>query len=144
YNDPEKTRKAFVQNPLNDKYPEIIYRTGDLVYINENDEIMFVGRKDFQIKHLGYRLELSEIEHVIVNSFDKILNACVLYDTKNKAITLFYESESEFDNGMLRKEFGLNLPKYMLPTKFMWFSELPRNPNGKIDRNKLETDFLNF
>ena len=65
WNDPAKTAKAFVQNPLNNRYPELIYRTGDLVYRNERGEIMFVGRTDYQIKHLGYRIELPEIEHQV-------------------------------------------------------------------------------
>jgi len=91
WNDPAKTAKAFVQNPLNNCYPELIYRTGDLVYRNERDEIMFVGRTDYQIKHLGYRIELPEIEHQIL-SLDGIANACVLYNQPAKQITLFYET----------------------------------------------------
>ena len=58
WNNPERTAKAFVQNPVNPHYPEIIYRTGDLVYRNARSEIMFIGRKDFQVKHLGYRIEV--------------------------------------------------------------------------------------
>jgi hypothetical protein len=67
YNNPEKTALAFTQNPLNKSYPELIYRTGDVVNINEFGEIMFKGRKDNLIKHLGYRIDLGEIEHVIIN-----------------------------------------------------------------------------
>jgi len=58
YNNPEKTNAAFTQNPLNNAYPEKIYRTGDIVYYNEYGELMYKGRKDFQIKHQGYRIEL--------------------------------------------------------------------------------------
>ena len=65
YNNPEKTRSAFVQNPLNKAVPEIIYRTGDLVRYNEYREIIYISRKDFQIKHLGHRIELGEIETAI-------------------------------------------------------------------------------
>ena len=63
--DYEKTDKAFVQNPLNSKYYEKIYRTGDLVKYNENGEIIYICRKDFQIKHNGYRIELGEIESAV-------------------------------------------------------------------------------
>jgi D-alanine--poly(phosphoribitol) ligase subunit 1 len=77
WNDPEKTAKAFVQNPLNKSYPEPIYRTGDLVYRNRRGEIMFVGRLDFQIKHMGYRIELPEIEYQVL-AIEQIANACVL------------------------------------------------------------------
>lgn len=139
YNDPEKTAKAFAQNPLNNNYPELIYRTGDVVYKNEAGEIIFVGRKDFQIKHLGYRIDLSEIEHIIVNTWGKIPNACVLYDTNKKEICLFYEGDSELSIAEFRKDLIKFLPKYMVPTQFRLFQELPRNPNGKIDRNLLAT-----
>lgn len=137
YNDPEKTAKAFVQNPLNTNYPEIIYRTGDVVYKNEEGEIIFVGRKDFQVKHLGYRIDLSEIEHVIVNTWGKVPNACVLYNNNKKEVCLFYEGNEEISPAEFRKELIQYLPKYMVPTHFRLFKEMPRNPNGKIDRNLL-------
>ncbi len=137
WNDPEKTAKAFVQNPLNRHYPELIYRTGDLVYRNERGEIMFVGRSDFQIKHLGYRIELSEIEYQIL-SLAGIANACVLYNQEKKEITVFYETDSEdCTPAKIRRELSGVLPKYMLPSAFHRMSELPHNPNGKIDRNGL-------
>ena len=137
WNDPEKTANAFVQNPRNKHYPELIYRTGDVVFKNDAGEIIFVGRKDFQIKHLGYRIDLSEIEHVIVNCFDTIDNACVLYNSDKKEICLFYESSDEITAADFRKKLMEFLPKYMLPTNMTQYKELPRNPNGKIDRNFL-------
>ncbi len=143
FNDPEKTAKAFVQNPLNKNYPETIYRTGDVVYKNENGEIIFVGRKDYQIKHLGYRIDLSELEHVIVNTWGRIPNACVLYHQEKREICLFYEGDSEMPVAEFRKELVHYLPKYMIPTHYRLFKELPRNPNGKIDRNYLKETFLN-
>ncbi|MGH7991371.1 MAG: amino acid adenylation domain-containing protein, partial [Limisphaerales bacterium] len=66
WNNPERTAKGFVQNPVNPHYPELIYRTGDIGYWNSRGEIMFLGRKDFQIKHLGYRIELGDIEHAVL------------------------------------------------------------------------------
>ncbi len=137
WNDPEKTAKAFVQNPLNKKYPEIIYRTGDVVYKDEAGLIHFVGRKDFQIKHSGYRIDLGEIEHIIVNCLAGINNACVMYHTDKKEIYLYFESPVEITGAEIRKKLSEFLPKYMLPTQLRYYSELPRNPNGKIDRNFL-------
>ena len=139
WNDPEKTANAFVQNPLNKHYSELIYKTGDVVFKNELGEIIFVGRKDFQIKHLGYRIDLSEIEHVIVNCFEVIDNACVLYNFDKKEIHLFYEASSSIATVEFRKELLKYLPKYMIPTQMHNYEELPRNPNGKIDRNLLNT-----
>ncbi|MEN6431744.1 MAG: amino acid adenylation domain-containing protein [Smithella sp.] len=141
WNDPEKTAKAFVQNPLNTYYPELIYRTGDIVFVNELGEIMFLGRKDYQIKHLGYRIELSEIEHVIGSMAD-IDNSCVLYHRQKKEITLFYESTKPINTADIRQHVMQILPKYMVPTIFHQLDAMPRNPNGKIDRQKLAEMYL--
>ncbi len=136
WNNPERTAKAFVQNPLNPHYPELIYRTGDLVYRNSRGEIMFIGRKDFQIKHLGYRIELGEIEHAVLQ-VDGISNCCVAYHQNKKEIVLFYEGGQDLSPAFLRERLLAFLPKYMLPTVFSRMELLPRNPNGKIDRQKL-------
>jgi acyl-coenzyme A synthetase/AMP-(fatty) acid ligase len=134
YNNPEKTALAFTQNPLNKSYPELIYRTGDVVNINEFGEIMFKGRKDNLIKHLGYRIDLGEIEHVIINVLKLVKNGCVVYNINKKEITLFYESTDEVSLSEFRKQISTILPKYMLPTSYTKMDELPRNTNGKVDR----------
>lgn len=134
YNNPEKTAAAFVQNPLNNAYPETIYRTGDLVFINDRKEIVFKGRKDSLIKHMGYRIELGEIEHIIINTLKIVKNGCVVYNHQKKEITLFYESEKEITPAEFRKSIGSSLPKYMIPVVYKRLDELKRNPNGKIDR----------
>lgn len=134
YNNPEKTAAAFVQNPLNGAYPEIIYRTGDVVYRNSLEEIVFKGRKDTLIKHLGYRIELGEIEHVIINKLKLVKNGCVVYNYMKKEIALFYEAEQEIGVSVFRTQIGKELPKYMVPTVFHHLHELQRNTNGKIDR----------
>jgi acyl-coenzyme A synthetase/AMP-(fatty) acid ligase len=137
WNDPEKTAKAFVQNPLNTSYPELIYRTGDQVYRNQRGEIMFAGRLDFQIKHMGYRIELPEIEYQVL-AIEQIANACVLYNQGKKEITLFYQTNGgDLSPATIRQKLSQIFPKYMLPTAFHQMKELPRNPNGKIDRNGL-------
>jgi amino acid adenylation domain-containing protein len=138
YNDKEKTELAFVQNPLNKSYPELIYKTGDIVSINTFGEIEFKGRKDSLIKHSGYRIELGEIEHVLVNKLKLVNNACAVYDFQKKEIILFYEAEIEVLTAEFRKALVLIIPKYMIPSKFEMFKELPRNTNGKIDRNFLK------
>lgn len=138
YNNPEKTAAAFVQNPLNSAYPELIYRTGDLVCTNERGEIVFRGRKDSMVKHSGYRIELGEIEHVIVNSLQLVKNGCAVYDYEEKEIVFFYESKDPLEVAMLRREIGKQLPRYMIPSRFVYMAQLPRNTNGKIDRLKLK------
>jgi len=136
WNNPEKTAQAFVQNPLNSRYPERIYRTGDLVYRNHRGEIMFLGRKDFQIKHLGYRIELGEIEHAALQ-FEEIRNCCVLYNQNKKEIVLFYESGKELPPAFIRERLLSHVPKYMLPSVFHRLDAMPLNGSGKIDRQTL-------
>lgn len=88
YGNFEKTEEVFLQNPLNSFYEEKIYHTGDLAHYNEYGEIMFDGRRDFQIKHFGYRIELGEIETNIL-SLEKIDNACCIYDENNREIVAY-------------------------------------------------------
>ena len=131
YNDAKKTEYTFVQNPLHNLYPDVIYKTGDLGYENDHGEIIFVGRKDSQIKHMGYRIELGEIETAILG-IDEVENVCVLYDdTQNQIVSFFISKKSNLE---IRKELINILPKYMIPTK--WFKQdfFTLNANGKTDR----------
>lgn len=137
YNNFEKTSKVFVQNPLNKSYPELIYRTGDLAFINDRKEIIFKGRKDSLIKHMGYRIELGEIEHVLVNTLKLLEYCCAVYDNYKKCIILFYETKNDLNDADIRQKLLNVFPKYMIPTKYIKLNELPRNTNGKIDRLKL-------
>ena len=134
YNNPEKTAAAFVQNPLNKAYPELIYRTGDIVCLNDEGLIMFKGRKDNIVKHMGYRTDLGEIEHVIINTLKLVKNGCIVYNQSEKQITLFYEAAEEIPVSEFRLQIGKVLPKYMIPTAFHHLGQLQRNANGKIDR----------
>jgi len=139
YNDAEKTSKSFVQNPLNKHYPEIIYRTGDIAYWNEFGEVMFVGRKDSQIKHSGHRIELGEIENAIFGT-GLAKTVCVVYDNNRKEIVMFYEADTDLNVGEFRKKMIEFVPKYMIPTKYIRIDKMPMNANGKIDRLKLNQE----
>ena len=134
YNNPEKTAAAFVQNPLNKAYPELIYRTGDIVCLNDEGLIMFKGRNENIVKHMGYRTDLGEIEHVIINTLKLVKNGCIVYNQTEKQITLFYEAQEEIPVPQFRMEIGKVLPKYMIPTVYHRLEQLQRNTNGKIDR----------
>ncbi|MCM1121763.1 MAG: amino acid adenylation domain-containing protein [Eubacterium sp.] len=135
YNNPEKTKEAFVQNPLNPAVPETIYRTGDLVKYNEYGEIVYLSRKDFQIKHMGHRIELGEIE-TAVSSLGEIALCCCLYDEKRQKIVLFIEEELE--KAYINEQLSGLVPEYMLPGKVISLAKMPINANGKIDRVKLK------
>jgi len=137
YNNAEKTAAAFVQNPLNHSYPELIYRTGDLAYQDDSGKIMFKGRKDSLIKHMGYRIELGELEHIAVNVLKLVANCCVVYNKQKKAITMIYEKSETVAALDLKKALASQVPKYMVPVDYIQVDILPRNTNGKIDRLKL-------
>ncbi|MCD8156596.1 MAG: amino acid adenylation domain-containing protein [Clostridiales bacterium] len=135
YNDPVRTGEAFVQNPLNPYYPELIYKTGDIGRYNEAGELCFVSRKDFQIKHMGHRIELGEIEANVNMLPDIKLSACI-YDTARNKIVLYYVGNIE-DRGLVvaLKE---KLPRYMVPNKVVKLENMPFTANGKIDRVALK------
>ena len=141
YNNLQKTNEVFVQNPLNDKWQEKIYRTGDLVKYNTHNELEFCGRKDFQIKHMGHRIELGEIETAMGKIEEIDMCACV-YNELKQQIVMFYSGKE------LAKEYILNflitkLPDYMCPNKFIFMDKLPLNGNGKIDRKILKQEYIN-
>ena len=135
YKNPEKTKEAFIQNPLQDSYEEKVYRTGDLVHYNENGEIIYVSRKDFQIKHMGYRIELGEIE-TAASAIAQIDRVCCIYDMANSEIVLFYTGA--IDAKDIKKNIKKKVPRYMIPTRYVTMEEMPLNLNGKIDRGELK------
>lgn len=139
YNNPEKTREAFVQNPLSPYYHDIMYRTGDLVKRNELDEIEYVGRKDFQIKHMGYRIELGEIENAAM-TLEHMKRVCCLYDKKRQVIILLYEGQ--LSQEQVKESMKSKVPEYMVPGKVVQLEEMPMNANGKIDRRLLGEKYL--
>ncbi len=140
YNNPAETAKAFRQNPLNNAYPELIYYTGDLGRVNDKGELLFLSRKDSQIKHMGHRIELGEIE-VAANALDFLDVACCVYDQPNEKIVMFYQAPEPCDREVLiaLKEY---LPKYMLPNRLVHFNNIPMNKNSKIDRVLLKKEFI--
>ncbi len=132
YGNPQKTKQVFVQNPLNHKYPERIYRTGDLVKYNEYKEIIYIGRKDTQIKHRGYRIELGEIETAVSSALE-IEQCCAIYDNAKKQIVIFVTPENINKNALYAHLKNM-LPNYMLPGLIISKAVMPLNQNKKIDR----------
>ena len=135
YEDVERTNQVFVQNPLNHKTYERIYRTGDLGKYDEKNNLIYTSRKDFQIKHLGHRIELGEIEAQVEKN-ENVSRAVCIYDSVKKRILLFYTGSIESKE--LITSLREVLPAYMLPNKATLLEELPMTKNGKIDRNKLK------
>ncbi len=135
FKDPEKTAAVFTQNPLNDRYYDRIYRTGDIGKYDSSGNLIYINRKDFQIKHMGQRIELGEIE-VCAMSLEGVQRAVCIYDFKRKKIILFYVGSLQKDS--LAEQIQSKLPPYMLPNKTMQLDQFPMNKNGKVDRKALE------
>lgn len=127
----DKTSEVFIQNPLNEAFPDLIYRTGDIGKYNERGELIYVSRKDYQIKHMGHRIELGEIE-VSVNMIDGISIACCIYDKKTEKIVLYYVGDIETKDVIIKIK--QMLPRYMVPNLIEKLDEMPLSPNAKIDR----------
>jgi D-alanine--poly(phosphoribitol) ligase subunit 1 len=143
FNNKEMTEKAFFYDDYNGTKCRA-YRTGDLgYYINEN--LYYCGRKDFQIKLNGYRIEIEDIENNLVK-VSNVKNAAVVpVNKEGKIVYLTAFVELKEDNGLsglkngiaIKKELGELIPSYMIPRNIKIVDQFPTNVNGKIDRKKL-------
>ena len=139
YKNVEKTSSTFVQNPVNSAYPEVVYKTSDIVKFDKTGNLIYISRKDYQIKHMGYRIELGEIERNIY-AIDGIALCSCIYDEINKNIVLFYQGS--IDETSLAKKASERLLPYMVPNKYILLKALPYNSNGKIDKKLLKTNYM--
>ncbi len=134
YNNPEGTAERFVPHPANTAYPEPIYRTGDLGYRSEAGEFYFCGRRDFQIKHMGHRIELEEIERAL-SQVPEVERACCLYDHRRSRLIACYTGAAEAAG--IRRILAQHLPVFMLPGVYRQLETMPLTANGKMDRKGL-------
>jgi D-alanine--poly(phosphoribitol) ligase subunit 1 len=139
YNNSELTESRFVACSNLAHYRKPMYKTGDLV--KEIDGLLyFKGRVDNQIKHMGYRIELEEIE-IALSKIEGVNQAAVLYIRSATAygkIVAFIATNSLNDQSIIKESLGLIIPKYMIPSVIRFLPELPKNPNGKVDKNALK------
>ena len=135
YNDWKRTDAAFTLNPINKAYPERMYRTGDYGRLDEDGILHFCGRMDRQIKHMGHRVELDEVEHA-ANVVEGVAESCVIYNKAKEVLILFYTGDC--DRRSLALALRDELPGFMVPRKIKKLEQLPKLPNGKYDMKKLE------
>ncbi len=116
-----------------------LYRTGDLAFYDDDNDIMFGGRKDFQVKIQGFRVELGEIEHNIrkIVCHNDVIVVAVTNANSNSELHVFLVGTTEQIDLTRNKLPGI-LPKYMLPSDYHIVKSFPLNNNGKIDRKKLK------
>ena len=134
YNNWAKTNEVFVQNPIQNLHYERIYRTGDLGKLGQNGLFYYCGRKDFQIKLNGHRIELPEVEGAIMEIPD-ITRCCCVFEADK--VTAFYTG-AELDKKDIVKALREKLPVFMIPADIVHLNEFVLNKNGKIDRNVLK------
>jgi amino acid adenylation domain-containing protein len=139
YKRPEETRKAFVQNPLHDEYPDRVYRTGDLGRWLPDGNIEFFGRIDNQVKVRGMRVELEDIEAALRRH--ELVSECVVgvrpFAGGDERLVAYVVAGEEVRAGVLRSYLKESVPDYMVPARFLFLETMPRTPSGKIDRNAL-------
>lgn len=147
-NDKEKTEAAFIKNPysksIND---QILYKTGDIGRWREDGTIEFFGRKDYQIKIRGYRVELGEIESTLTEH-PLVSDAVVKVQTiNNEEMLVGYVQSSHIDTADLieniKRFLNEKLPAYMIPNYIEPLTKLPLNSNGKVDRKSLKVVPIN-
>jgi len=129
------TDKVFSDNPGMGR----LYRTGDLGKLLPDGSIEFIGRKDYQIKIRGYRVELGDIESQLLK-IAEIKEAVVIGKKGEQEDTFLYayiSADKKFTIGKLRECIGKELPDYMIPSYFIQLDELPLTPTGKVDRNAI-------
>ncbi len=134
FNDEVKTREKFFV-----KGGKKYYKTGDLAKFDNEGNLVFTSRSDYQIKHMGHRIELGDIESAVY-ALPEITDACVLYNSEKEKIKLFYSTADgkALDEVNLRAQLKKLLPDYMIPSQYMFLKNLPKNHNGKIDKQALK------
>lgn len=134
YKNEDITNEVFVKNPFHETTPQVMYKTGDLVQYHPNGALLYIARKDQQIKYLGHRIELEEIEAACLR-IEHIHQCACLYDTQKNRIVLF--TDANISKKHIKDQLKLFLPRYMQPHSIVILKELPLNLSGKIDKNKL-------
>ena len=140
-NRPELTCSRFIPNPfMTDAgtHSHYLYRTEDLVRWLPDGNLEYVGRKDFQVKLLGYRIELREIE-ALLSEYAGISQSVVLLKEQDgdKYLVAYYVASAVLDSTALRAHLAAHLPKYMIPSAFVYLKYLPLTTQGKLDKNAL-------
>jgi len=138
YNDSKRTEQTFLKCMIGKHYAKRMYKTGDIV-VEKNGMLYFKTRRDSQIKHMGYRIELEEIE-TYLNLIKGINRSAVIYKKGNKTfgkIIAFVSVKGGLRKESIESELTKNIPVYMIPNQIKLLDTIPINSNGKIDKQTL-------
>lgn len=131
---PEATERSFVQNPLNGLYHDRVYRTGDLAELLDSGDLVFRGRRDNQIKYMGHRIELEEVDKAF-EDLPGVQRCRCAFDARRQRLRVFFEGTA--DEAALPRLVADTLPASMRPSSITRVDSMPLNKNGKVDRAEL-------
>jgi non-ribosomal peptide synthetase-like protein len=138
---PELTGEKFIAWSATGSIPMRLYRTGDLARRSPTGDLEFLGRLDNQVKVRGYRVELSEIEAVLMECPGVRAAAVALHEGNGRTTELVAyvvpKIEAAVDLAQARGHLRVRLPSYMVPGTLELLSALPTLPSGKVDRKAL-------
>lgn len=141
WGDPEKTNTNFVRNHLQTHFDETMYKTGDLVTLDDAGNYLYLGRRDHMIKSRGYRIELGEIESVIYSHPDVKEAAVVAVPDEvigNRIQAFIVPNQNNgFGPHDLENFCAQKLPRYMVPESVQFVERLPKTSTGKVDKPTL-------
>lgn len=145
---PKLTAERFIPDPFSTAEGARLYRTGDLVRWRPDGNLEFLGRADEQVKVRGQRVELGEIEAVLVEH-PRVREAKVVLHGEDQApdrplVAYFAPDEIAATAKELREHLRRKLPEYMLPQAFVPIERLPLTPNGKLDRKELFAQYKRY
>jgi amino acid adenylation domain-containing protein/non-ribosomal peptide synthase protein (TIGR01720 family) len=140
-NRPDLTAERFINDPFSNDPNSRLYKTGDLASFLPDGTILYHGRMDHQVKIRGNRVELGEIEAVLVSHVEVREAVVTAYDLapgdKRLAAYIVPEAKADFQVGTVREFLATRLPEYMIPASFVLLNSLPLTPSGKVDRKAL-------
>ncbi len=143
WNNPEKTAASFVPDPRPGKLG-LVYKTGDLVHLREDGNYEFLGRKDFQVKIMGNRIELGDVEAAVL-ALPYVAEAAAIAvavpETDGNEIIGFVKLKEAREESAIKVDLTKLIPGYMIPAKIIVRDFLPQTSTGKVDRNKLKDGY---
>ncbi len=139
YRNSELTQACYIRDPLGEGVDTIFFKTGDLGWFDDEDRLVIRGRKDTQIKHRGYRMDIGEVNTALIG-IEGWQNGCVLHSESEDLIYCFWTGPlSEAD---IKVALQSKIEKYMMPNVYIHLDELPRTSSGKLDRITLKEKYF--
>lgn len=139
-NNDKLNQEKFVLNPLTEHKNQTLFQIGDMAFFHKDGRIEMLGRSDHQVKVRGIRMDLDGIERVL-EDHEAVQHAVVAVKKQhsgNKYLMAYVKPQKPVSEQEIRAYLGRNLPGYMIPVQYAFLKQMPKLPNGKIDRKAIE------